>query len=80
MKKALIIMLAMFLLIVWPGAGIWVSIFPHILGGGISESFLYPLYGGIILLAGIVVFCTELVLDELKTLKEEIKNCKTSEQ
>lgn len=80
MKKVLIAMLAMFLLTVWPGAAIWVSVLPHILGVGISESFLYPLYGGIILLAGIVVFCTELVLDELKALKEEIKNCKTDEQ
>lgn len=80
MKKVLIAMLAMFLLTVWPGAAIWASVFPHILGGGISESFLYPLYGGIILLAGIVVFCTELVLDELKALREEIKNCKTDEQ
>ena len=73
MKKTLFTIIAMFLLIVWPGAGIWVSIFPKILGGGISESFLYPIYGGIILLSGLIVGCTVYIVDEIHSLKDELK-------
>ena len=71
MKKALIAMVAMFLLIVWPGGAIWCQ-FSHIIGGGVSESYLYPVYGGIILLSGLVVGCTSIVLNEIKSLKDEM--------
>ena len=76
MKKIIIAMVAMALLIGWPGAGIWVAVFPKILGGGISESYLYPIYGGIILLTGLVVGCTVYISDEIKSLKEEIRKGK----
>ena len=46
----------------------------NLIGGGVSATFLYPIYGGIILLTGLVVGCTAVVLDEIKFLKEEIKN------
>ena len=72
MKKALIAMATMFLLIVWPGSAIWYQ-FSHIIGGGVSESYLYPVYGGIILLSGLIVGCTSLVLNEIKSLKDEMK-------
>lgn len=51
MKKALITMVVMFALIIWPFGGIW-QLLSGILGGGVQESFLYPIYGGIILLSG----------------------------
>ena len=70
-KKALIAMVAMFLLIVWPGGAIWYQ-FSHIIGGGVSESYLFPVYGGIILLSGLVVGCTSIVLNEIKSLKDEM--------
>lgn len=75
MKKALIAMAAMFLLIVFPCGGLW-SLLSHLIGGGTAETltFLYPIYGGIILLAGLIVGCTTLILEEIKSLKEEIKN------
>ena len=76
MKKVIIAMVVMALLIGWPGAGIWVTVFPKILGGGIAESYLYPIYGGIILLAGLVVGCTVYIVDEIKTLKEELRKGK----
>ena len=71
MSKILIAMVAMFALMVFPGAGIW-SLLSNVLGGGVAESFLYPIYGGIILLAGLVVGCTVILLEEIKSLKEEI--------
>ena len=76
MKKIIIAMVAMALLIGWPGAGIWATVFPKILGGGISESYLYPIYGGIILLTGLVVGCTVYISDEIKSLKEGIRKGK----
>ena len=72
MKKVFIAMATMFLLAVYPGAAFW-SMLSHLLGGGVSETYLYPIYGGIILLAGLIVGCTVVVLDEIKSLKEEIK-------
>ena len=76
MKKVLIAMLAMFLLIVFPLSGIW-QIFSKLIGGGAAESFIYPIYGGIILLAGLIAGCTVIILEEIKSLKEEIRNSKT---
>ena len=38
----------------------------------LTESFLYPIYGGLILLAGLVVGCTVLILEEIQSLKEKI--------
>jgi len=72
MKKALIAMAAMFLLIVFPCGGLW-TLLSHLIGGGTAETFLYPIYGGIILLAGLIVGCTSLILEEIKSLKEGIK-------
>lgn len=72
MKKVLGVMIAMFLLIAWPFGGVWVMLFSKIIGGGVAEGYLYPIYGGIILLAGIVVCCTVIVCDELKELKKKL--------
>ena len=71
MKKALITMVVMFALIIWPFGGIW-QLLSGIPGGGVQESFLYPIYGGIILLSGLIVVCTELILEEIKSLKADI--------
>lgn len=71
MKKALITMVVMFALTIWPFGGIW-QLLSGILGGGVQESFLYPLYGGIILLSGLIVVCTELILEEIKSLKADM--------
>ena len=41
-----------------------------------QESFIYPIYGGIILLSGIIVVCTEFILEEIRSLKDDIKDKK----
>ena len=71
MKKALITMVVMFAFTIWPFGGIW-QLLSGILGGGVQESFLYPIYGGVILLSGLIVVCTELILEEIKSLKVDI--------
>lgn len=73
MKKVIAAMAAMFVLMIFPGAAIW-CLLSNVLGGGASESFLYPIYGGIILLAGLIVGCTVLILEEIRALKEEINH------
>ena len=71
MSKVVISMVAMFILMICPGAGLW-GLLSNVLGGGVAESFLYPVYGGLILLAGLVVGCTVLILEEIQSLKEKI--------
>ena len=78
MKKVLGAMFGMFLLTAWPGAAIW-QFLSHILGGGVSESYLYPIYGGMILLAGLIVGCTVAVLEEIKSFREEITKTKNTD-
>ena len=72
MKKAVIAMIVVFAFVIWPFSGVW-QLLSGVIGGGVQESFLYPIYGGIVLLAGIIVVCTELILEEIKSLKAETK-------
>lgn len=74
MKKAIITVIAMFLLICWPLGGLWDVILSPVIGGGASETYLYPIYGGIILLSGVVVGCTSVVCERLEQLKDELKD------
>lgn len=70
MKKVLLVMVVMFLCM-GPFAGVWVMLFQPLVGGGAEQTYLYPIYGGIILLSGIVVGCTVLVVEEIRALKKE---------
>ena len=72
MKKAIIAMIVVFALVVWPFGGVW-QLLSGIIGGGAQESFIYPIYGGIILLSGLIVVCTELILEEIRSLKKDAK-------
>ena len=60
-------MLVMFFLVVWPCSGIWGSILSPIIGGNTEQTFIYPIYIGIILLAGLVVGCTSLIISEIRS-------------
>ena len=73
MKKAVIAMIVVFAFVIWPFSGVW-QLLSGVIGGGVQESFLYPIYGGIVLLAGIIVVCTELILEEIKSLKADTKS------
>ena len=72
MKKAIITMSVVFACVIWRFSGVW-QFLSGIIGGGGQESFIYPIYGGIVLLAGLIVVCTELILEEIKSLKAEAK-------
>lgn len=74
MKKVIITVIAMFLLICWPLGGLWGAMLSPVIGGGASELYLYPIYGGIILLAGVIVGCTSVVCERIQQLKDELKD------
>lgn len=66
MKYVIGVMVGFYILTFW--------LIPHHLifpFGGVSESYLYPIYTGMILLSGLIVVCTRLVLEEMKELKEQ---------
>ena len=69
MKKVIIAMVVMFILIV-PLGGVWGILLQHLIGGSIEQTFLYPIYAGIILLAGLIVGCTVVILEEIRSLKK----------
>ena len=70
MKKVLIAMAVMFILLI-PLGGLWTIIFqPIVGGGGIDLSPIYPIYAGIILLAGLIVGCTVVILEEIRSQKK----------
>lgn len=48
------------------GTIIYGPLFERTIGGGVAETFLYPLYLGQILLATITVLCTCIVVDEIR--------------
>lgn len=60
--------MAAFFLAMTLGGGLMAMLFQGLVGGGVEQSFLYPLYGGVILLAGLVVVCTCVVLEEIRNL------------
>lgn len=70
--KAVIGVILFFSLAMTFGAGISGMIFSSIVGGGVDESYLYPIYGGIVLLAGLIAICTVVILDEIKQLKDTL--------
>ena len=70
MKKVLAAMAVMFLVMV-PLGGIWGMLLKPIIGGSVAESFIYPIYIGMILIAGIVVGCTVFIMEEIRSLKKD---------
>lgn len=47
--------------------------FLSIVGGGVEQTYIYPIYGGIIILVGVIVGSTSIIMDEIIEIKEEIK-------
>ena len=82
MKKVIAAMAAMFIAVVLLG-GLWGILLKPIMGGGGADlSFIYPIYIGLILLAGLIVGAAVVLYEEIKKLQEEIKNIseKTTEE
>ena len=72
MKKVIAAMAGRVLAIVLFG-GLWNVLLKPLIGGGPEQSFLYPLYIGLILLAGLVVGVAVILYEEIQKLQEEVK-------
>ena len=82
MKKVIAAMAAMFIAVVLLG-GLWGILLKPIMGGGGTDlSFIYPIYIGLILLAGLIVGAAVVLYEDNKKFQEEIKNImeKTTEE
>lgn len=73
MKKVIAAMVAMFIVIVLLG-GVWGIILRPIVGGSTDQSFIYPIYVGLILLAGLVVGAAAVLYERIEKLRKEIKS------
>lgn len=65
-KSVLITVIVLFLIMSF-GAGIFTFIFQPIIGGNVATTFIYPIYGGIIILAALMVGCTCVIVEKLGT-------------
>lgn len=73
MKKAIIAMVLMAIFIIG-GGGLISMVFTSMVGGGVEQSYIYPIYGAIIVLTGIIVGATQIIFDEIKELKTILKD------
>lgn len=72
MKKTFIAMALMMVFLVLGGGPVNL-IFKTLLGGGVEQSYIYPIYGAIILLTGVIVGATQIIISEIRELKEILK-------
>ena len=68
MKKALIAMLLMAIFLIG-GGGLVSMLFTHALGGGVEQSYIYPIYGAIIVLTGVIVGAAQVIVNEIRNQK-----------
>lgn len=60
------ITLLLFFLMMTVFGGVFAVLLKPLVGGGVEQSYLYPIYGGIMVLGALVVGCTCVILDELR--------------
>lgn len=68
MKAIIITMVCCYIFVFWIGVPLADFIFPW---GGVTESYLKPIYLGIIFLSGLVMGCTIYLAELIKELKDK---------
>ncbi|SHI45203.1 hypothetical protein [Desulfosporosinus lacus] len=63
LKLILTTMISCYVFIYWLGGPLAEVIFP---GGGVAESYLKPIYLGIVVLSGLIVGCTYYIAELIK--------------
>ncbi len=66
--------MAVMLIAIVPLGGGWSILFRPTIGGGVEQSFIYPIYVGLILLAGFIVGAAVVLYEEIEKLRQEIKS------
>lgn len=46
-------------------------LFTHALGGGVEQSYIYPIYGAIIVLTGVIVGAAQVIVNEIRNQKNK---------
>jgi len=69
-KPILITMVVCYFFVFWLGMPLADFLFP---GGGVKESYLKPIYMGIIFLSGLIMGCTVYIAELIKGLKSDEK-------
>lgn len=69
MKKIIIAMIFM-TFVLFDIGGLMTGLFMSVLGSSVERTYLYPLYGGLVVLAGIIVGATEMIREDIRALKE----------
>ena len=72
MKKAIVAMLLMAVFLLG-GGGLISIVFSSIAGGGVEQSFIHPIYAGIIVLAGLIVGAVDIIVNEIRELKKAME-------
>lgn len=78
MKKTIGVMLFMFFMMSF-GSGVFIYYFHKTVGGQTEELFLYPIYGGIVLLSGIITLGFCIISDEISEVKKKLENMEKKE-
>lgn len=73
MKKIIGTVIGYYLVFFILAAPIYSFLFPY---GGVAETYLHPIYFGLIVLSAIIVICTCVILEEIKNLKQELMKIK----
>jgi len=70
----------LFMLAMTIGGELSANIFRFSVGEGVVESYRYPIYAGIVLLAGLITICNVVILEKIEQLKDTLnKNEKEDE-
>ena len=72
MKKAIVAMLLMAVFLLG-GGGLISIVVSSIACGGVEQSFIYPIYAGIIVLAGLIVGAVDIIVNEIRELKKAME-------
>ncbi|HSR04309.1 MAG TPA: hypothetical protein VLM88_06980 [Proteiniclasticum sp.] len=62
------------------GGELSANIFGVYVGEGVVESNLYPIYAGIVLLAGLITICTVVILEKIERLNDTLNKNKKEDE
>ena len=79
MKKVLIAILVFWVIMTF-GSCVSNRVFQPILGGSVEQTYLYPIYGVIVALAGLIVLCTVVILEKMDEIKKMLEDKKGQEE
>ncbi len=78
--KLVLVTMGFFWFMLSIGGPIAVYIFKGVMGGGLEQDFLYPIYFGIVMLSGLIVFCTCFIAESIADLRDSYKRKESQDE